>query len=154
MGVGTKNSGLNAWMEVQTEKWYTIWILAYLTGMVVIKSSICVTLARILPPTQVRMRTSVWCLMSLSWIAWCVSFFGVLLLCRPVEASWDKTIIAEGKGECGSTSNLVGISQTVTVASVLTDVGCTVLPAILMFNSNMVKSSKFEVFALLSIASV
>ncbi|ROW10407.1 hypothetical protein VMCG_02064 [Cytospora schulzeri] len=154
VGVGTKNNGLNAWMNVQTEKWYTVWILVYLTGMVVIKSSICVTLSRILPPTHGKMRTSVWCLMSLSWASWCVSFFGVLLLCRPIEATWDKTIIAAGKGECGSTSNLVGISQTVTVASVVTDIGCTVLPGILMFKSNMLKSSKLEAFSLLSIASI
>lgn len=154
VGVGTKNCGLNAWMEVQTGKFYTIWILVYLTGMVVIKSSICVTLRRILPPTQIKMRTSVWCLMSLSWISWCVSFFGVILLCRPMRASWDKSLVAEGKAKCGSTSNLVGISQTVTVASILTDIGCTVLPGILMLKSNMVKSSKLEVFTLLSIASV
>lgn len=71
-----------------------------------------------------------------------------------MRASWDKSLVAEGKAKCGSTSNLVGISQTVTVASILTDIGCTVLPGILMLKSNMVKSSKLEVFTLLSIASV
>lgn len=154
VGIGTNNSGLNAWMQVEAEKYYVIWILVYLTGLVVIKWSICVTLSRILPPAHGKMRISVWCLMGLSLASWCVSFFGVLLLCRPVQATWDKTLIANGKGECGDSSHMVGISQTVTVASVLTDLGCTVLPGILMFKSNMMKSSKFEAFGLLSIASM
>lgn len=58
----------------------------------------CVTLARILPPTQANMRTSVWCLMSPGWVAWCVSFFGVLLLCRPVEATSSPRVTIGGTG--------------------------------------------------------
>lgn len=154
VGIGTKNSGLNTWLQSQAEKYYTIWILCYLSGMVMIKSSVCVTLRRILPPTQWKMHASVWVLVGLSWASWCVAFFAVILLCRPIEANWNPNLVTEGKAECGSKSVLVGISQTVTSCSIITDVGCTVLPGIMLWKTSMEKTSRLEVFALLSIASV
>lgn len=154
MGVGTKNIDLNPWLQAQAEKFYMIWILMYLSGMVMIKSSICVTLLRILPPFQQKMRICTWVLMGLAWSAWCVAFFGVLLLCRPIEANWNTALVTEGKAKCGSTSVLVGISQTVTACSITTDIGCTVLPGVMLWHTRMAKTMSLQVFALLSIASM
>ncbi|KAK7931056.1 hypothetical protein PG985_001768 [Apiospora marii] len=154
VGVGTRNAGLNAWLTVESNKWYLFWILAYLSGMVVLKTSVCTTLLRILPPSMTVFRACVYGLIVVSWAAWCVSFLGVLLLCRPLEASWRPELVAEGKGECGGQDVMVAISQTVTVASVLTDTGCALLPGIMLWKTQMAKTSKLEVFALVSIASI
>ncbi|KAK8115559.1 hypothetical protein PG984_012061 [Apiospora sp. TS-2023a] len=154
VGVGTRNAGLNAWLTIESSKWYLFWILVYLSGMVVLKTSVCTTLLRILPPTMTAFRACVYVLIFVSWAAWCVSFLGVLLLCRPVEASWRPSLVAEGKAKCGGQDVMVAISQTVTVASVLTDTGCALLPGIMLWKTQMAKTSKLEVFALVSIASI
>ncbi|KAK8070228.1 hypothetical protein PG994_006844 [Apiospora phragmitis] len=153
-GVGTRNAGLNARLTVEASKWYLFWILVYLSDMVVLKTSVCTTLLRILPPSMALFRGCVYGLIFVSWAAWCVSFLGVLLLCRPVEASWRPSLVAEGKATCGGQDVMVAISQTVTVASVLTDMGCALLPGIMLWQTQMAKTSKLEVFALVSIASI
>ncbi|KAK8085781.1 hypothetical protein PG997_007052 [Apiospora hydei] len=122
MGVGTRDAGLNAWLAVESSKWYLFWILVYLSGMVVLKTSVCTTLLRILPPSMTAFRACVWVLIFVSWAAWC--------------------------------DVMVAISQTVTVASVLTDTGCALLPGIMLWKTQMAKTSKLEVFALVSIASI
>ncbi|KAK8044083.1 hypothetical protein PG993_004107 [Apiospora rasikravindrae] len=154
VGVGTRNAGLNAWLAVESSKWYLFWILMYLSGMVVLKTSVCTTLLRILPPSMTAFRVCVYVLIFLSWAAWCVSFIGVLSLCRPLEATWRPSLVAEGKATCGGQEVMVAISQAVTVASVLTDTGCAVLPGIMLWKTQMAKTSKLEVFALVSIASI
>ncbi|KAK7943905.1 uncharacterized protein PG986_013018 [Apiospora aurea] len=130
MGVGTRNAGLNAWLAVESSRWYLFWILVYLSGMVALKTSVCTTLLRILPPSITAFRACVWVLIFVSWAAW------------------------EGKPTCGGQEVMVAISQTVAVASVLTDTGCALLPGIMLWKTQMAKTSKLEVFALVSIASI
>lgn len=123
-------------------------------GMVALKMLVCTTLLRILPSSMTAFRACVWALIFVSWAAWCVSFLGVLLLCRPVEASWRPSLVAEGKAKCGGQDVMVAISQTVTVVSVLTDTACALLPGIMLWKTQIAKTSKLEVFALVSIASM
>lgn len=131
-----------------------MWIIAYLLAMVTLKTAVCVTLLRILPRSQTKMRLSVWVLLGICWSAWAVDFMAVLLLCQPVEAAWDPSFVAEGRGRCGPQEVLIVVSHLLTAASVVTDIGCTVLPGIMLWKTQMHKTSKLEIFALLSIASV
>lgn len=133
---------------------YFMWIITYLLAMVTLKTAVCVTLLRILPRTQHKMRIAVWVLLAICWVAWAIDFMAVLLLCRPIEASWNSNLVAEGKAECGSQVVLIVVSHILTAASIITDIGCTILPGIMLWKMQMHRTSKLEVFALLSIASV
>lgn len=133
---------------------YFMWIITYLLAMVTLKTAVCVTLLRILPRNQRKMRSAVYVLLAICWIAWAIDFMAVLLLCRPIEASWNSGLVAEGKAECGSQVVLIVVSHILTGASIVTDIGCTILPGIMLWKMQMHKTSKLEVFALLSIASV
>lgn len=131
-----------------------MWIITYLLAMVTLKTAVCVTLLRILPQVQSKMRTAVWILLAICWVAWGIDFIAVLTLCQPIEASWNSNLVLEGKAVCGSQVVLIVVSHILTAASIVTDAGCTILPGIMLWKMQMHRTSKLEVFALLSIASV
>lgn len=98
VGVGTVDSRLNAWMDIEAMKYFTIWILVYVVGLALIKSSICTTIWRI---SSVRhsMRVTVYFLFGLVWASFLVTFVGMLLYCSPIRANWDTSLVLSGKGK-------------------------------------------------------
>lgn len=154
VGVGTANARLNAWLQTEAMKYYTIWILLYVAGLAQVKSSICAMIWRI---GMVRrgVRVTLALLLGLVWASFLVTFAGVLLYCAPVEANWDASLLATVAGaRCGSVAAMIGISHTATATTLITDVGCAVLPGVLLWKANMKTRAKLEVFTLLSVASV
>ncbi|ROW07897.1 hypothetical protein VMCG_03517 [Cytospora schulzeri] len=153
VGVGTVDERLNAWLASQAMKYFTIWILVYVVGLALIKSSICTTIWRI---ASVRrgMSIAVYFLFGLVWASFVVTFVGMLLYCTPIRANWETSLVLEGKARCGSVAAMIGISHTATVTTILTDIGCAVLPGMLLWKTQMKAQAKFEVFALMSVASM
>ncbi|KAK7743614.1 hypothetical protein SLS53_004149 [Cytospora paraplurivora] len=153
VGIGAVDSRLNVWMETEAMKYFTIWILVYVVGLALIKSSICTTIWRI---ANVRhcMRVTVYFLFGLVWASFLVTFIGMLLYCSPIRANWDTSLVLSGKGKCGSTAAMIGISHTATVTTIATDLGCAALPGLLLWKTQMKAQAKFEVFALMSVASL
>lgn len=153
VGIGTMDARLNGWLVAQASKYFTIWILVYVVGLALIKSSICTTIWRI---ASVRrgMAFAVCFLFGLVWTSFIVTFVGMLLYCSPIRANWEPGLVLEGKASCGSVAALIGISHTATVTTILTDIGCAVLPGILLWKTQMKPQAKFEVFALMSVASM
>ncbi|KAH8651278.1 hypothetical protein BX600DRAFT_100885 [Xylariales sp. PMI_506] len=154
VGIGTINDGLNTWMSSEAEKYYIIWITVYVVGVALVKSSVCTTLMRVASRPHPYMRFAVWSLLALTWASFCVTFFGILTFCRPVEANWNTALVTEGKAKCASTETLIGISHTNTATSIVTDVGCMILPGMLLWKTQMRTKAKLQVFGLLSVASV
>lgn len=153
VGVGTADARLNGWLAAQAMKYFTIWILVYVVGLALIKSSICTTIWRI---ASVRrgMAAAVCCLFGLVWASFVVTFVGMLLYCDPIRANWETRLVLEGKARCGTVAAMIGISHTATVTTILTDIGCAVLPGMLLWKTQMKAQAKFEVFALMSVASM
>ncbi|KAI0156063.1 hypothetical protein BJ166DRAFT_532073 [Pestalotiopsis sp. NC0098] len=154
VGIGSKNDHLNSWMQAEAEKYYIIWITLYVVTVALIKSSVCLTLARVAAKSNNSLRIAVWALLGLTWASFCVTFFGILTFCRPVEANWNTALVAEGKASCADTETLIAISHTNTASSIATDVGCMVLPGLLLWDANMGTRAKLQVFGLMSIASI
>ncbi|KAH8196424.1 hypothetical protein TruAng_009411 [Truncatella angustata] len=154
VGIGSKNDRLNSWLQAEAQKFYIIWITIYVIGVALIKSSVCTTLVRIAAKAHRVMRIAVWGLLGLTWASFCVTFFGILTFCRPVEANWNTALVTEGKATCASTETLIGISHTNTGTSIATDFGCMVLPGLLLWKTQMRTRAKLRVFGLLSVASV
>lgn len=49
---------------------------------------------------------------------------------------------------------MIGLSHTATVTTIATDIGCAALPGLLLWKTQMKPQAKFEVFALMSVASL
>lgn len=154
VGIGSKDDHLNAWMQSESQKFYIVWITVYVVAVALIKSSVCVTLKRIASKSVPFLRYAIWVLFGLTWASFCVTFFGILTFCRPVEANWNTKLVLTGEATCADTETLIGISHTNTATSIVTDLGCIVLPGILLWKTQMPIKAKLQVLSLLSLASM
>ncbi|KAM0809277.1 hypothetical protein AB5N19_09620 [Seiridium cardinale] len=153
IGVGSVNAKHNAWMSMEAPKMFMIWILVYVVSLATIKSSICVTLLRI-GNAKTSMRIAVWVLLAITWASFIVTFVGVLLFCRPIAANWDTSLLTSGEGSCAAMEVMIALSHTATASSIITDLGCVVLPGMMLWGIQMKSKAKLGVFALLSFASL
>ncbi|CRK24752.1 hypothetical protein BN1723_013378 [Verticillium longisporum] len=153
VGIGTRQEKLNAWMAEEAMKFYIIWILTYVWALAIVKSSICVTIQRI-ADTQRIMRISVWILLAITWASFLVTFVGVLLYCRPVEAVWQPALILSGEAKCAPVETFIALGHVATSTTIVTDLALAVLPAVMLWKSQMKTQTKLQVFGLLSFASL
>lgn len=152
-GLGTRNADLNSIMLVSSIKYLMLWMLLYVIALCLVKSSICFTMMRI-ATTMPKLTIAVYCLLGLIIGTFISTFIGILLLCRPVEANWDSSLITAGKGECSATVSMLGLSYFSTASTILTDFSCAVLPAVILWHMQMKTSTKFLAAALLSFGSL
>ncbi|ESZ93441.1 hypothetical protein SBOR_6183 [Sclerotinia borealis F-4128] len=153
VGLGSHNDRLNTYFAVQGTKYLMLWMMIYVVGLLIIKSSICVTLLRIASAQRIY-RLFVLGLLGLTISTFLVTLIGILLLCRPVAANWDTSLIAEGKGTCSGMSSMIALSYTSTASTILTDMACAVFPGVMLYRTQMPLSRKISVGLLLSFASV
>ncbi|TDZ30790.1 hypothetical protein C8035_v002026 [Colletotrichum spinosum] len=151
-GLGTRNADLNETMMAEAIKWLMIWMLVYVAALCLVKTSICVTILRI-ATTMPRLRAAVYLIMGLTIATFITMFTGILLLCRPVEANWDQNLISEGRGECSPVYSMLGLSYTSTASTIVTDLACAVLPAAILWRTQMKLSTKIMVATFLSFGS-
>ncbi|KAI4714358.1 hypothetical protein J4E89_000037 [Alternaria sp. Ai002NY15] len=152
-GLGRMNEDLNAWQQSEAIKYYLIWILVYVVALATVKSSVCITIRRI-ASIKKPMRITVWVLLAVTWASFLVTFVGTLAYCQPVRALWTPTLIMSGDGECASAETFLIIAHTATVSTILTDMALVVVPAIILWNTQMKRQSKLQAFGLLSFASL
>lgn len=134
-------------------KWYVIWILQYVMALGLVKSSICLTIMRI-AGTRKGLRISIYVLLGLTWASFFVTFIGTLLYCRPTEAMWRIDLVLSGEGTCASVGTFVAIGHVATSSTIVTDMALAVLPGWILWNTQMKKQVKLQVFGLLSFASL
>ncbi|KAF0324817.1 glucose dehydrogenase, partial [Colletotrichum asianum] len=151
-GLGRRNADLSATMMVESIKYLMIWMLLYVIALCLVKSSICITTLRI-ATTMPKLRVAVYVLLGLIIATFLTTFIGILLLCRPVEANWDASLIADGRGECSPVTSMLGLSYTSTASTIATDLACAVLPAIILMQTQMRLSTKIMVATFLSFGS-
>ncbi|KAK2029944.1 hypothetical protein LX32DRAFT_638591 [Colletotrichum zoysiae] len=151
-GLGTRNARLSPSMMVDSIKYLMLWMLLYITALCAVKASICYTTLRI-ATTMPKLRMAVYALLGLTVASFLTAFIGVLMLCRPVEANWNQSLIAEGRGECSSVTSMLALSYTSTAATIATDLACAVLPAIILWQTQMKLSTKIVVSTILSFGS-
>ncbi|PKS05438.1 hypothetical protein jhhlp_008814 [Lomentospora prolificans] len=151
-GLGARNANLNETMMVESIKYLMIWMILYVAALCLVKTSICVTTLRI-ATTLPKLRIAVYVLLGLTIATFITTFTGILLLCRPVAANWDQSIILEGRGECSPITSMLGLSYTSTASTIITDLACAVLPAIILWHTQMKLSTKIMVATVLSFGS-
>ncbi|KAJ0326979.1 hypothetical protein COL5a_006535 [Colletotrichum fioriniae] len=153
VGLGTLQEKLNMWMFSEALKIYIIWILIYVVALALVKSSVCLTIQRIIT-TNNALRITVWVLLGVTWASFMITFIGTLLYCQPVEAIWTPTMILSGEGKCSSVDVLIAIGHVATSSAIVTDLALVVVPAIILWGTQMKTQTKLQVFGLLSFASV
>ncbi|KNG49627.1 integral membrane protein [Stemphylium lycopersici] len=147
VGLGRMNEDLNLWQQSEAIKYYLIWILVYVVALATVKSSVCITIRRI-ASIKKPMRITVWVLLAVTWASFLVTFAGTLAYCQPVSALWT------GQGHCASAETFLVIAHTATVSTILTDMALVVVPAIILWNTQMKRQAKLQAFGLLSFASL
>ncbi|KAF1849264.1 cytochrome P450 [Cucurbitaria berberidis CBS 394.84] len=153
VGLGRLEADLNAWQRSEAMKYYIIWILTYVLALAVVKSSIWITILRI-ASTKINLRVTVYVLLGITWASFCITFIGTLLYCRPVRTIWTPLLVLTGKGSCAPVGTFVIIGHVATVSTIVTDLALVVVPAIILWNTQMKKQQKLQAFGLLSFASV
>lgn len=134
-------------------KYYIIWILTYVLALATVKSSICITIMRI-ASTKMNLRITVYVLLAITWASFLITFIGTLTYCRPVNAIWTIELLLSGEGTCAPVDTFVIIGHVATVSTILTDLALVVVPAVILWNTQMKKQAKLQAFGLLSFASV
>ncbi|KAF9699838.1 hypothetical protein EKO04_002336 [Ascochyta lentis] len=153
VGLGRLEKDLNAWQYSEAMKYYIIWILMYVVGLAMVKSSICITIQRIASTKRALVYT-VWVLLAVTWASFLITFLGTLLYCRPVRAIWTPALVLSGKGTCAPVDTFVIIGHVATVSTIATDLALVVVPAVMLWNTQMKRQAKFQAFGLLSFASI
>lgn len=153
VGLGTLQEKLNPWMFSEALKIYIVWILIYVVALALVKSSVCLTIQRIIT-TDKGLRITVWVLLGVTWASFLITFVGTLLYCQPVNALWTPTMLISGEGKCGSVDVFVAIGHVATSSTIVTDLALVVVPAIILWGTQMKTQTKLQVFGLLSFASV
>ncbi|ORY55632.1 uncharacterized protein BCR38DRAFT_403057 [Pseudomassariella vexata] len=152
-GLGTLNAKLNATQLVNSMMYLMLWMLLYICSLVLIKSSICMTMFRIASANQVY-RICIFILLGIVISTFLTTFIGVLLLCQPVEANWNTSLVLEGKATCASMDAMIGLSYASTAGSIATDMACAVLPGFILWRTQMKMRTKLWVSVLLSFGSL
>lgn len=147
VGLGFKNAELNSWLAVQGAKYLMLWMLIYVLGLALIKSSVCVTLLRVAAANQAY-KIATLSLLALTLTTFVATIVGILLLCKPVSANWT------GQGECSGMSTMVALSYFSTASTILTDLSLAVLPGVMVWNTPMKIRQKILIVVLLSFGSV
>ncbi|KAJ0159760.1 hypothetical protein CTA2_9154 [Colletotrichum tanaceti] len=153
VGLGTLQEKLNPWMFSEALKTYIVWILIYVVALALVKSSVCLTIQRIIT-TDKGLRITVWVLLGVTWASFLITFVGTLLYCQPVNALWTPALLISGEGTCGSVDVFVAIGHVATSSTIVTDLALVVVPAIILWGTQMKTQTKLQVFGLLSFASV
>jgi hypothetical protein len=134
-------------------EYYIIWILNYVVSLATVKSSICITITRI-ASMKINLRYTVYALLTVTWASFLITFIGTLTYCQPVSAIWTPQLILSGQGTCAPVTTFIIIAHTATVSTILTDLALVVVPAIMLWNTQMKLQFKIQAFGLLSFASV
>lgn len=121
-----------------------LWQVFFLSGLVFIKDSICLTLLRI---AVIKWhRVTLWVLIAVTSVSTVFVQFYVLLQCRPIAATW-----GEVKGECASSTITVSITFIISGFNLITDVTTALLPFLMLKNVQMTKQNKIAIIGILSL---
>lgn len=63
-------------------------------------------------------------------------------------------LIITGKGKCAPVDTFVIIGHVATVSTIITDLALVVVPAVMLWNTQMRRGAKIQAFGLLSFASM
>ncbi|CAN8101180.1 unnamed protein product [Discula destructiva] len=148
MGIGSRDSQLDAEQQIASTEYYFIWSLAYIVTLTIIKSSVCLSIRRRCSATR-RVGITVYALLFEFWWAFGVVLLSTLLFCKPVEAVWRPEA-----GSCASDHVVMVVGEVMAVSMAVADVSLAVVSAILVCKVAMSRGKKWQLLGLLTFASI
>lgn len=112
-----------------------LWQIFYVSGSLLIKTSICVTLIRI--ATQRRFVYILYGLIAMSAISTFIAILAVLVRCRPIAASWNPTL-----GTCLPQTIIITLTYVVSVINIINDFSVAIIPVFMLWNVQMRRKLK------------
>ncbi|EXL52341.1 hypothetical protein FOCG_08135 [Fusarium oxysporum f. sp. radicis-lycopersici 26381] len=125
-----------------------VWLfqIFYCASLVSIKASICDALLRIaVIPWH---RVVAWMTLAMAVICAMIVFISLFVLCKPLSATWT------GDGKCSPPSALAILACFVSVSSILTDIICAALPALMLYKAQMELATKVSISMVLGLGAL
>ncbi|KAF5687728.1 integral membrane protein PTH11 [Fusarium circinatum] len=127
---------------------FYVWLfqIFYCASLVFIKASICDALLRIaVIPWH---RVVAWMTLAMAVICAMIVFIGLFVLCKPLSATWN------GDGKCSPPSALAILACFVSASSILTDIICAALPALMLYKAQMKLATKVSISMVLGLGAL
>lgn len=147
-GLGTRDDHLQPWNQHAGIMYIIYFQVTYAWSLPFIKSSICLTMLRII--TEKTFRIILWVSMIASVASAMIGFIAVVALCKPISAYWDPSV----GGWCATIDIVTGLSYFVSVMSLITDWTCSLLPCFVVWNLQMKSRLKASVCGVLALGMV
>jgi hypothetical protein len=125
----------------------TIWQLVYIVTLAFIKNSICITLLRI--AIEKYHKWVLYATLTISTLVSVIGFIGVLTVCKPVEAQWEMTA-----AQCASRSVIISLNYLISAGAIVTDWSCAIVPALILWKSQLKTKVKLSVGIVLGLGSL
>ncbi|EGU75564.1 hypothetical protein FOXB_13915 [Fusarium oxysporum f. sp. conglutinans Fo5176] len=125
-----------------------VWLfqIFYCASLVFIKASICDALLRIaVIPWH---RVVAWMTLAMAVICAMIVFMSLFVLCKPLSATWT------GDGKCSPPSALAILACFVSASSILTDIICAALPALMLYKAQMKLATKVSISMVLGLGAL
>ncbi|KAH7217258.1 hypothetical protein BKA60DRAFT_648429 [Fusarium oxysporum] len=125
-----------------------VWLfqIFYCASLVFIKASICDALLRIaVIPWH---RVVAWMTLAMAVICAMIVFISLFVLCKPLSATWT------GDGKCSPPSALAILACFVSASSILTDIICAALPALMLYKAQMKLATKVSISMVLGLGAL
>ncbi|KAH8657792.1 hypothetical protein BX600DRAFT_514342 [Xylariales sp. PMI_506] len=146
-GLGTQDANLTKLMKQVGLKYVVIWQLFYITSLVCIKNSICLTLLRI--AVEKVHRWALFITLFVSTAVFLVGFIGIISVCRPIEAQW--VLIP---GACADREITIIINYVISTGAIFTDWACAIIPAFILRKTQMRRMVKLSIGIVLGLGSL
>ncbi|RSL68601.1 hypothetical protein CEP54_002706 [Fusarium duplospermum] len=144
VGIGAPDERLNHNMQRDGRMYIWLFQTFYCCSLIFIKGSICVTFLRI--AIEKTHRIIVWMTLVASVISTLIVIIGLLTMCRPISANWDKNA-----GQCSPPIVITSLSYLVSAAAVLTDWVCAILPGFMLYKTQMKRATKISINVILGL---
>ncbi|KAB8301994.1 hypothetical protein EYC80_005447 [Monilinia laxa] len=143
-GLGVHNMSMTVTEMAPAIKYFTIFQLFTLTGTLPVKASICLSLFRITPnPIYKRILCAI---MTGSIVTVLIGDIVVIVTCRPMNFTWDKTI---PDGKCSSINAILVLSYCFSAMNIITDWSTAILPAVIVWDLKLPPRLKIAISFLL-----
>ncbi|KAK1657675.1 hypothetical protein BDP55DRAFT_708625 [Colletotrichum godetiae] len=129
-GIGSPDSKLNTAIMIEGAKAIVLWQIFYVSGSLLIKTSICATLVRI--ATRRRFICTLYGLVAMSAVSTLIAILEVLVRCKPVAASWDPSL-----GSCLDQTIIITLTYVVSVINIINDFAVAIIPAFMLWDIHM-----------------
>ncbi|KAF5610146.1 integral membrane protein PTH11 [Fusarium subglutinans] len=93
-------------------------------------------------------RVVAWMTLAMAVICAMIVFIGLFVLCKPLSATWN------GDGKCSPPSTLAILACFVSASSILTDIICAALPALMLYKSQMKLATKVSISLVLGLGAL